>query len=158
MIHPMTAPLTVDALALENQLCFAIVTAARNVVAVYRPILEPLGLTHPQYLVMLALWENSPRSLRSLAHDLALEPATLSPLVKRLEAQGLITRARRRDDERSLDISLTAQGRELRSRALEVPEKVMAQTGMDAEQLIALRDALSSFTGPGVNSSTTVGE
>lgn len=149
---------TIDVLALENQLCFAIVTAARNVVSIYRPILEPLGLTHPQYLVMLALWESSPRSLRSLAHDLALEPATLSPLVKRLEAQGLISRSRRRDDERSLDIALTSQGQALRALALEVPAAVMARTGMDAVALGALRDALSSFAGPGANSSTTIGE
>lgn len=70
---------TDDLLRLENQLCFAVVTAARNVVAIYRPILEPLGLTHPQYLVMLALWERSPRTLNDLAADLALEPATASP-------------------------------------------------------------------------------
>lgn len=108
-----SAPAGVDAddlLRLENQLCFAIVTAARNVVAIYRPILEPLGLTHPQYLVMLALWEESPRSLGDLALELAMEPATLSPLVKRLEAQGLVTRARRPADERVLDISLTPRG------------------------------------------------
>ena len=91
--------MTDDILALENQLCFAVVTAARNVVAVYRPVLEPLGLTHPQYLVMLALWERSPRSLGELAGELAMEPATLSPLVKRLEAQGRVlahARPRRR--------------------------------------------------------------
>ncbi|MDR2997402.1 MAG: MarR family transcriptional regulator, partial [Microbacterium sp.] len=80
---------TDDLLRLENQLCFALVTAARNVVSVYRPILEPLGLTHPQYLAMLALWERSPRSLHDLALDLALDPATASPLVKRLEKDGL---------------------------------------------------------------------
>ena len=134
-------------LALENQLCFALVTAARNVVAVYRPILEPLGLTHPQYLVMLALWEQSPRSLGELADELALEPATLSPLVKRLEAQGRVARSRRAGDERVLDISLTDEGRALRARALDVPRQVMARTGMDAAELVALRDALSSFAG-----------
>lgn len=84
--------MTDDILALENQLCFAIVTAARNVVSIYRPVLEPLGLTHPQYLVMLALWQSSPRSLGELAGELAMEPATLSPLVKRLEAQGRVSR------------------------------------------------------------------
>ncbi|HLT67700.1 MAG TPA: MarR family transcriptional regulator, partial [Microbacterium sp.] len=89
-----------DLLLLENQLCFALVTAARNVVSAYRPILAPLGLTHPQYLVMLALWERSPRSLTDLAEEIALEPATASPLVKRLEAQGLIARERRANDER----------------------------------------------------------
>src|SRR5437763_5355168 len=98
-------PATDDLLKLENQVCFALVTAARNVVSIYRPILEPLGLTHPQYLVMLALWESSPRSLGGLADELALEPATLSPLVKRLEAPGLVTRARRVAAERVLDVT-----------------------------------------------------
>src|SRR5919112_1447114 len=73
-----------DLLALENQVCFALAVAARGVIGVYRPILEPLGLTHPQYLVMLALWQRSPRTVRDLGHALQLEPATLSPLLKRL--------------------------------------------------------------------------
>ncbi len=134
-------------LKLDNQLCFALVAAARNVVAIYRPILEPLGLTHPQDLVMLALWERSPRPLGDLAADLAMEPPTLSPLVKRLEAQGLVSRARSSRDERVLDVGLTATGRELRERALAVPAQVMAATGMDAAQLAALRDALAPFAG-----------
>lgn len=142
-----SAPSIDDLLKLDNQVCFAIVTAARNVVAIYRPILEPLGLTHPQYLVMLALWEKSPRSLRGLADELALEPATLSPLVKRLEAQGLVTRGRRDGDERVLDVRLTDKGTALRERALEVPPRVMESVGADAEALLALRDALAPFTG-----------
>lgn len=143
-----TAPPTPDdLLKLDNQLCFALVTAARNVVGLYRPILEPLGLTHPQYLVMLALWERSPRSLRELAGELALEPATLSPLVKRLEAQGLVTRARREGDERVLDVALTDDGRALRRRALAVPEQVMARTGMTVDDLATLRDTLKDFAG-----------
>ncbi|WP_261164282.1 MarR family winged helix-turn-helix transcriptional regulator [Microbacterium sp. Marseille-Q6965] len=134
-------------LKLDNQLCFALVTAARNVVSIYRPILEPLGLTHPQYLVMLALWERSPRSLRELADALALEPATVSPLVKRLEAQGLVRRQRRDGDERRLDIGLTDAGAALRERALDVPGQVMARTGMSEQTLSALRDALQDFAG-----------
>ena len=136
-----------DLLRLDNQLCFALVTAARNVVALYRPVLEPLGLTHPQYLVMLALWEVSPRSLTELADALAMEPATLSPLVKRLEAQGRITRSRRAGDERVLDIALTEEGRSLRTLALEVPGQIMERTGMDAAALAALRDGLIPFAG-----------
>lgn len=136
-----------DLLKLDNQVCFALVTAARNVVGLYRPILEPLGLTHPQYLVMLALWERSPRSLRELAAELALEPATLSPLVKRLEAQDLVTRSRRDDDERVLDVRLTQAGTSLRTQALEVPGRVMASVGTDAAALLALRDALQPFAG-----------
>ncbi len=136
-----------DMLRLENQVCFALVTAARNVVSIYRPVLEPLGLTHPQYLVMLALWERAPRSLGELAAELAMEPATLSPLVKRLEAQGRVVRTRRAGDERVLEISLTPDGRALRERALEVPAQIMARVGMDAEGLAALRDGLAPFAG-----------
>lgn len=134
-----------DPLKLENQVCFALVTAARNVVSIYRPVLEPLGLTHPQYLVMLALWEEAPRSLGALATALAMEPATLSPLVKRLEAQGRITRSRRADDERVLDISLTDDGRALHDRAVAVPAEIMARVGIDERALIALRDGLAPF-------------
>lgn len=137
-----------ELLALDNQVCFALVTAARNVVSIYRPILEPLGLTHPQYLVMLALWEESPRSLRELADELALDPATLSPLVKRLEGQGLVSRARREGDDRVLAVGLTAAGRRLRERALDVPGQVMASVGTDAAALVELRDALAPFSGP----------
>jgi len=137
-----------DPLKLENQVCFGLVTAARNVVSIYRPVLEPLGLTHPQYLVMLALWDQAPRSLGALAAELAMEPATLSPLVKRLEAQGRVARARRSDDERVLDIDLTDEGRALRAAALEVPGKIMARVGVDADVLAALRDGLAPFAGP----------
>lgn len=136
-----------ELLKLENQLCFAMVTAARNVLAVYRPVLEPLGLTHPQYLVMLALWERAPRSLGELAAELAMEPATLSPLIKRLEGQGRVTRTRRSDDERVLEIGLTDAGRALRADALEVPGKIMASVGLGSAELIALREALAPFTG-----------
>jgi DNA-binding MarR family transcriptional regulator len=136
-----------DMLKLDNQLCFALVTAARNVVAIYRPILEPLGLTHPQYLVMLALWEASPQALGELASDLAMEPATLSPLVKRLESQGLVTRTRRQGDERVLEIGLTADGRALRADAVHVPDQVMAAVGMTVDDVTALRDGLQPFAG-----------
>jgi DNA-binding MarR family transcriptional regulator len=136
-----------DLLKLDAQVCFALVTAARNVVAIYRPILEPLGLTHPQYLVMLALWERSPRSLGELADELALDPATVSPLVKRLEAQGVVVRARRPGDERTLDITLTPAGISLRARAVSVPQQVMERVGMDADALRELRGALEPFSG-----------
>lgn len=138
---------TDDLLRLENQLCFALVTAARNVVALYRPILEPLGLTHPQYLVMLALWERAPRTLNDLAVDLAMEPATASPLVKRLEADGLVARQRSTEDERRLEITLTAACAALRERAVEVPHQVMAAVGMGIDEIAALRDGLGPFAG-----------
>src|SRR3954463_12785350 len=95
-----------DPLSLENQVCFALAVAARGVVAVYRPLLEPMGLTHPQYLVMLALWQHAPLSVRRLSELLQLDPGTLSPLLKRLEAIGYLRRERDPTDERSLAITL----------------------------------------------------
>ena len=134
-----------DLLKLENQVCFALVTAARNVVSIYRPILEPLGLTHPQYLVMLALWERSPRTLADVAKALYLESATLSPLLKRLEQAGYLTRARNPDDERALSIALTPAGEALRERALEVPGTIVERLGVPVAQLERVRDELTAL-------------
>ena len=134
---------TVDALALDRQVCFALAAASRTVVGLYRPVLEPLGVTHPQYLVMLALWERSPRTVRNIGEALALEPATLSPLLKRLESAGLITRKRKVSDERSLDVDLTETGRALRSRAELVPAQIVERLGMPLAELEATRDVLT---------------
>lgn len=131
-----------DLLALENQVCFALAVASRTVIGMYRPLLEPMGLTHPQYLVMLALWERGPHSVRALGEALRLEPATLSPLLKRLEALGYVRRGRDPEDDRALRVELTAAGRALRDRALEVPPAVMKLLDLDAERLAALRDTL----------------
>jgi DNA-binding MarR family transcriptional regulator len=132
-------------LALENQVCFQVAVAARSVLGVYRPILEPLGLTHPQYLVMLVLWEQGDRSVRDLGAALRLDSATLSPLLKRLEAAGLVRRARSGEDERVVMVSLTEEGTALRERALEVPGRVVATLGLELGELEALRDGLSAF-------------
>jgi DNA-binding MarR family transcriptional regulator len=123
--------------------CFALSVAARNVVAVYRPILEPLGLTHPQYLVMLALWQHEPVSVRRLSDLLALDPGTLSPLLKRLEAAGLLRRERDPRDERSLAVRLTDEGRALRSQAEKVPGAVVERLRMDLDDLQDLQAALT---------------
>jgi DNA-binding MarR family transcriptional regulator len=133
---------TDDILALENQVCFALAVATRKVIAAYRPLLDPLGLSHPQYLTMLALWERSPRSVGDLAAELALEPATLSPMLKRLEAAGLLTRTRSATDERILDVALTPAGRALRAEAETVPPRVAATLAMSPAELIALRETL----------------
>ena len=138
---------TTDPLALESQVCFQAVVAARTVVAVYRPILEPLGLTHTQYLVMLALWERDDRSVSDLGSTLQLEPATLTPLLKRLQGAGFVDRARSTVDERVVLVSLTDAGRELRARALDVPAQAAARTGMTVAELEALRDALDDVVG-----------
>jgi DNA-binding MarR family transcriptional regulator len=124
-----------DPLALERQVCFALAVASRTVVSLYRPVLEPLGLTHPQYLVMLALWERSPRSLRELGDVLHLDPGTLSPLVKRLERAGLVTRERDARDERNLALTLTTAGRRLRRKAEKVPAAIVARLGVPVEEL-----------------------
>jgi len=131
-----------DLLRLDKQVCFALAVASRSVIGLYRPVLEPLGLTHPQYLVMLALWEQSPRTLSGLSAELMLEPATLTPLVKRLESAGLITRARSAHDERALSIELTDAGRTLRRDALGVPQQIVERLGVPLAELERTRDAL----------------
>ena len=131
-----------DLLALENQVCFGLAVAARSVIALYRPVLEPLSLTHPQYLVMLALWQYRQLSLKDLAELLGLESATASPLVKRLEAIGYVQRERDASDERALRITLTDTGRALRAQAEAIPTTMMARLGMDEIELRALHAAM----------------
>jgi DNA-binding MarR family transcriptional regulator len=132
-----------DPLALERQVCFALSIAARSVLSIYRPLLEPMGLTHPQYLVMLALWGRSPLSVKELGEMLQLDAPTLSPLLKRLEAAGLLTRTREPRDERQLRIELTHQGRDLREMALKVPPAVVARIGVELGELQDLQQALT---------------
>jgi MarR family transcriptional regulator, organic hydroperoxide resistance regulator len=134
-----------DPLALERQVCFALSVATRSVLSVYRPILEPMGLTHPQYLVMLALWGQSPLAVKELIEMLQLDGPTLSPLLKRLEAAGLVTRTRDPDDERQLRIDLTQQGRALREDALNVPPSVVAKLGMSLGDLEELHKGLTTL-------------
>ena len=134
---------TKDLLALESQVCFALAVASRRVIALYRPLLEPMGLTHPQYLVMLALWQHEPLSLRRLSELVSLDPTTLSPLVKRLQAIGYLVRERDPDDERNLNLRLTTEGRNLRRRALKIPPAIMARLGMTVDELQHLNTILS---------------
>ncbi|WP_233160567.1 MarR family winged helix-turn-helix transcriptional regulator [Actinophytocola xanthii] len=132
-----------DPLALDRQVCFALSVASRSVIAIYRPLLEPHGLTHPQYLVLLALWQSSPRSVRDLAETLRHEPATLSPMLKRLEALGYLTRRRDATDERQLAVELTEAGRALRAEAEKIPYRVVERLGMELGELEALHAALT---------------
>ncbi|WP_433782024.1 MarR family winged helix-turn-helix transcriptional regulator [Actinomycetospora sp. CA-101289] len=138
-----TAPDLVDPLALENQVCFALAVAARTVISVYRPLLEPMHLTHPQYLVMLALWQQAPLSVTELGRRLELDPGTLSPLLKRLEAAGYVTRERARDDERSLAVRLTPAGTALRAQAERIPPAIVDRLAMDLGELQDLHGALT---------------
>jgi MarR family transcriptional regulator, organic hydroperoxide resistance regulator len=134
-----------DPLALERQVCFALSIAARSVLSIYRPILEPMGLTHPQYLVMLALWGQSPLAVKELIDMLQLDGPTLSPMLKRLEAAGLVTRTRDPHDERQLRVDLTAKGRALRQQALNVPPTVVAKLGMSLGELEELHASLTAL-------------
>jgi DNA-binding MarR family transcriptional regulator len=142
----MTAE-TDDVLTLERQVCFALSVAARNVVAVYRPVLEPLGLTHPQYLVMLALWQHGQLSVKRLSGLLQLDPGTLSPLLKRLEAGGLVSRERDPGDQRNLAVTLTERGRALRAEAEKIPAGIVERLGMPVDELLALQGALTRVIG-----------
>ena len=143
--------LSADPLALERQVCFALAVSNRAVLAVYRPLLEPLGLTHPQYLVMLALWDHQrsdsggtpPLSVKEIASALQLDSATLSPMLKRLEALGLLTRSRRAGDERATDVELTEAGIALRERALAIPPAVVERLGVAIAELEELHRVLT---------------
>jgi len=136
---------TVDPLELDRQVCFALAVASREVIGFYRPVLEPLGLTHPQYLVMLALWEDAPTRFGTLAARLSLDLATLSPLVRRLEAAGLVERRRGADDARVVELEPTEAGRALRERAVEVPVRIVERLGIPIERLEALRSELTAL-------------
>jgi DNA-binding MarR family transcriptional regulator len=136
---------TPDDLLLERQLCFGLSVASRSVIAAYKPVLAELSLTHPQYLVMLALWEQAPRTVKAISEALLLESATLSPLLKRLEALGYVTRRRSATDERALSVELTPAGAALRARALAVPGTMMARLGLDRESAMALHHSMMAL-------------
>jgi DNA-binding MarR family transcriptional regulator len=133
-------------LRLDDQLCFALYAASRAVTQRYRPLLDELGLTYPQYLVMLVLWERGAVTVKSLAESLQLDYGTLSPLLKRLAAAGFVDRRRRSEDERSVEITLTEAGRELRTSAHRIPELIIDSYRLDADDFAGLRDTLRALT------------
>jgi len=132
-------------LLLDNQLCFLAYRLHRGITDLYRPILSELGLTYPQYLVMLVLWEERTATVGRLGERLHLDSGTLSPLLKRLEAAGLVVRTRSRDDERSVEVALTQEGQALRGRALDVPTRMGACLAADADQYWAVRAELEAL-------------
>jgi MarR family transcriptional regulator, organic hydroperoxide resistance regulator len=135
-------------LELDRQLCFALYTASRAVVRAYAPLLEDAGLTYPQYVTMLALWQDpdQPLSVGGLGERLHLDSGTLTPLLKRLASMGYVTRSRDAGDERRVLVSLTADGLALRDRLATVPESFFACLGMDPSEVGALRDRLTTLT------------
>ncbi|MET0702841.1 MAG: MarR family transcriptional regulator [Mycobacterium sp.] len=152
----MTAPsVDADPLSLERQVCFALAVTNRAVLAVYRPLLAPLGVTHPQYLVMLALWDHAktkqePLSVKQIAALLQMDSATISPMLKRLEALGLISRSRSTADERTSHITLTKEGAALRRRALTIPPAVVEKLGVDLAELENLHKVLTKINAAAV--------
>jgi len=136
----------VTAPRLDDQLCFALYSASRAVTAAYRPLLTELKLTYPQYLVMLVLWEEGRANVGRLCERLKLDSGTLSPLLKRLESVGYVTRERSSDDERRVEVVLTAAGKRLQTKASRVPERLMALSQMSPDELVSLRDAVLRLT------------
>ena len=132
-----------DALALDQQLCFQFYAASNLITRLYRPVLNELGLTYPQYLVMLVLWEQDGITVGEICGRLHLDSGTMTPLLKRMEAQGLIERARDPDDERRVRVMLTARGRNLRSRAGAVPE--IMRGGQNPDELDSLRHVIGDI-------------
>lgn len=133
-----------NGLALDRQVCFELYAASRAVTQLYRPVLDELGITYPQYLVLLVLWERGPRTVKQLGEALALDSGTLSPLLKRLEASGLVDRVRSAEDERSVSVSLTTAGEALRDRAAAIPRMIARATGLSASELANLRLTLKA--------------
>jgi DNA-binding MarR family transcriptional regulator len=143
---PAATP-TNDWLRLDQQICFSLNAASRAFGGVYRVILKDLGLTYPQYLVMLVLWEHGELPVKKLGEHLRLDSGTLSPLLKRLETAGLVRRERSVRDERSVEVRLTDEGVALRERAVEVPRRILGATGFDLDEIRALRERLDQLTG-----------
>ncbi|MFD3548344.1 MarR family winged helix-turn-helix transcriptional regulator [Streptomyces sp. NPDC058655] len=135
-----------DFLRLDGQICFALNAATRAFGGLYRVVLKDLGLTYPQYLVMLVLWEHGELPVKQIGHHLRLDSGTLSPLLKRLEAAGLVRRERNSEDERSVRAGLTAEGAALRARAVEVPRRIAAATGFDLAEIQELQGRLARLT------------
>jgi MarR family transcriptional regulator, organic hydroperoxide resistance regulator len=135
-----------DELALQRQVCFALYAASRSVINLYRPVLDDLGLTYPQYLVLLVLGERGALPVKDLGAALRLDSGTLSPLLKRLESAGAITRRRRTDDERSVLVELTPAGVAAREQAREIPARIARVTGIPVGELVALRENLNRLT------------
>ena len=132
-------------LQLDRQLCFALYSASLAMTKTYKPLLDQLGLTYPQYLVMLVLWERDDRAVKEIGELLHLDSGTLTPLLKRMEAAGLVYRQRDSKDERSVRIRLSDDGRALHERAAEIPLQIFCASGLQPEQLENLRVALNQL-------------
>ena len=151
MTNPASDPLPLDA-----QLCFSLYSTSIAINRLYKPMLDSLGLTYPQYLVLTVLWEEDGRTISAIADRLALEPSTITPLVKRLETAGLVSRQRNARDERQVNVALAAPGRALRQKVSCLTDSLLAHSGLDVPGLIALNDQVrqlrSALTDSGTSS------
>ncbi|KAF1068075.1 MAG: Organic hydroperoxide resistance transcriptional regulator [Pseudomonas citronellolis] len=138
---------TCAALKLDNQLCFALYSTSLQMTKVYKPLLQALGLTYPQYIAMLVLWEQDGITVGDISSRMLTDPGSLTPLLKRLEAEGLITRTRSQADERVVELGLTDKGRALHEQAKALPACILAASGLDLEQLGALKEELVTLRG-----------
>lgn len=136
-----------EALLLDNQLCFALHSTSLLMTKVYKPMLQALGLTYPQYLAMMVLWEKDGLTVGEISNRLLTDPGSLTPLLKRLEAEGLLSRTRSREDERVVIVELTEQGRALRDKARDIPPCILGSTGRTLEQLKKLQLDLQVLRG-----------
>ncbi|WP_152392862.1 MarR family winged helix-turn-helix transcriptional regulator [Paenibacillus guangzhouensis] len=133
-------------LRLDQQLCFALYTCEKEMTKLYRPLLESLGLTYTQYITMLALWEKDEISVKALGQKLFLDSGTLTPLLKRLEASGLLRRERDVEDERVVIVYLTEQGIAMKQQACAIPLQIVNRTRLSSEDIVKLRDQLTKLT------------
>ena len=131
-----------DKLKLDNQLCFAVYVASKEIIKQYKPFLDPLGLTYTQYITLLALWEKSDISVKELGQRLFLDSGTLTPLLKKLEAMNLIERVRSSYDERQIIVSLTKKGLDLKKEVIDIPDKIICSTNLNIENAVSLKKHL----------------
>ncbi|MDF3936087.1 MarR family winged helix-turn-helix transcriptional regulator [Pseudomonas citronellolis] len=144
----MNSPLAnCEALKLDNQLCFALYSTSLQMTKVYKPLLQALGLTYPQYIAMLVLWEQDGITVGEISSRMLTDPGSLTPLLKRLEGEGLITRTRSASDERVVELRLTDKGRDLRQQAESIPACILTASGLDLEQLGELKKELVGLRG-----------
>lgn len=144
----MTKPLEpCESLLLDNQLCFALHSTSLLMTKVYKPLLQALGLTYPQYLAMMVLWEEDGLTVGEISNRLLTDPGSLTPLLKRLEAEGMLSRTRSREDERVVVVELTNAGRALRDKAMDIPQCILGASGLDIEQLRKLQGELLALRG-----------
>jgi DNA-binding MarR family transcriptional regulator len=142
-----TLPDTCESLLLDNQLCFALHSTSLLMTKVYKPLLQALGLTYPQYLAMMVLWEEDGLTVGEISSRLLTDPGSLTPLLKRLEVEGLLSRTRSRADERVVVVELTDTGRALRDKAMDIPQCILGASGLDIEQLRKLQTDLLTLRG-----------